>query len=186
MPYSIELTDELFAKLQKHAVPLVDTPLTVIDRALRALEEGDEEAVSTTPSGESRTFNPAAPPDLTFTKPRSVVINGRQLPYTQAYWNAVMFEVIREAGRRGTSTQDILDLITVNSQAGVRRDNGFSYLKEADLSIQGQDSNGAWRQTYLIASSLGISVDVVFRWQNSARAAMPDVVGSFHISGDER
>lgn len=184
MPHTIELPDDLFAKLQKHAVPFVDTPITVIERAVNALEEGDEEPADT--RGRPRTFNPAAPPNLTFTKPRSAVVNGRPLPYSQAYWNAIMFEVIKEAAKRRTSTQDLLDLITVNSQPGERHDNGFTFIKEAGLSIQGQDANGAWRQTYVIASSIGISVEIIFAWQNNPKAAMPNTVGSFHVDGDQR
>jgi hypothetical protein len=187
MPYSIELPDEILAKLQKHAVPLVDTPLTVIERALRALEEGDEEPNDGPATTDGpRTFNPAAPPNLTFTKPRMARVNGKQLPNSQAYWGNIMFEVIKEAARRHVSTEDLLDLITVNSQAGDRHDNGFTFIQEAGLSIQGQDANGAWRQTYVIASSIGIPVDVVFAWQNNPKAAMPNTVGSFHVAGDQR
>jgi hypothetical protein len=185
VPYPIEIPDDLCAKLQKHAVPFVDTPLTVIERAVRALEEGDEAPVSQRDEG-PRSFNPAAPPSLTFTKPRRAVVNGRQLPYGQAYWGPIMFEVIKEAARRGVSTQDLLDLITVNSQVGPKHDNGFVFIPEAGLSVQGQDANGAWRQTYVIASSVGIPVEVVFAWQNNPKAAMPNTVGSFSVEGEQK
>jgi len=181
MPYPIELTDELFAKLQKHAVPFIDTPLSVIERALNALEKGREAPANAADPNAQRTFNPAAPPNLTFTKPQKVVIDGRQLPQSKAYWNWVMVETIAEAAKRGTSTQDLLDLITVNSQAGERIDNGFNFIPEAGLSVQGQDANGAWRQAYVIASSIGISVEVVFAWQNNPKAAMPNTVGMFEV-----
>jgi hypothetical protein len=182
MPHAIELPDELFAKLQKHAVPFIDTPISVIERAVRALEEGDEEPSTITRGESQRTFNPAAPPDLTFTKPRSVVIEGRRLPNSYAYWNAILFAVIREAAERGISSEDLLALVTVNSQAGRRQDNGFTFIEEAGLSIQGQDANGAWRQTYVIASSIGIALQVVFAWQNNPKAAMPNTVGSFTVA----
>ena len=94
--------------------------------------------------------------------------------------------MIKEAARRGVSTEDLLDLITVNSQRGDRHDNGFTFIKEADLSIQGQDANGAWRQTYVIASSIGIPIEMVFAWQNNPKAAMPNTVGSFYVDGDQR
>jgi hypothetical protein len=181
VPYAVELPDELFAKLQKHAVPFIDTPVSVIERAVRALEEGDEEPAMPAGGAEPRSFNPAAPPDLTFTKPRTAVINGRRLPNSLTYWNAVLFAVIREAADRRISTEDLLALITVNSQAGRREDNGFNFIEEAGLSIQGQDANSAWRQSYVIASSIGIPVEVVFAWQNNSKAAMPNTVGSFEV-----
>lgn len=185
MPHLIELPDDLFAKLQKHAVAFVDTPITVIERAVRALEEGDEEPVVTIGRDAPRTFNPAAPPSLTHTKLRSAKVNGRVLPYSEAYWNSIWFAVIRHAASRGVSTEDLLNLIATNSQAGPRHDNGFTYIEEADLSVQGQAANGAWRQTYVIASSTGIPVEVVFAWQNNPKAAMPNTVGSFFIEGKQ-
>ncbi len=187
MPYSVELPDDLFAKLQKHAVPFIDTPVTVIERAVRALEQGDEEpstgALAVVGNDAPRSFNPAAPPSLTHTKPRSAKVDGIALPYSDAYWNSIWFAVIRRAAARGVSTEDLLDLITTNRQAGRRLDNGFTYIDEAGLSVQGQDANGAWRQTYVIASATGIAVEVVFAWQNNPKAAMPNVVGSFYVEG---
>lgn len=186
MPHSIVLPDELFAKLQKHAVPFIDTPISVIERAIRALEEGDEEPSATDGSSEGRTFNPAAPPDLAFTKPRKAIVSGQSLPNSQAYWNNVMLAVIRAAAKRGVSTEDLMALITVHCVGGERHDNGFTHIEEANLSIQGQNANGAWRQAYVIASSVGISMQVIFAWQNNEKAAMPNIVGSFFVDGDQR
>jgi hypothetical protein len=185
MPYKVELPDDLFAKLQKHAVPFVDTPVTVIERAVRALEEGDEEPATPAEEG-PRSFNPAAPPDLAFTTPRKGVVGTKVLPKNQTYWNNVMLAVIREAAVRGISTDDLLELLTVNCAKGERHDTGFSYVPEANLSIQGQNANNAWRQAYVIASSVGVPVEVVFAWQNNSKAAMPNTVGSFYVEGDQR
>lgn len=143
MPHAIELPDDLFAKLQKHAVPFIDTPVTVIERAVRALEEGDEEPRATPTSTEERTFNPAAPPDLAFTKPRRAIVAGKVLPNGQTYWNNIMLAVIKAAAERGVSTEDLLALITVNCAPGERHDNGFNYVEQAGLSIQGKNANGA-------------------------------------------
>jgi hypothetical protein len=183
MPHNIELPDDLFAKLQKHAVPFIDTPISVIERAVRALEEGDEEPAAPAEAG-SRSFNPAAPPNLAFTTPKKAVVGGKALPKSQTYWHNIMVAVIREAGLRRVSTDDLLALITVNCVRGERHETGFTYIPEAGLSIQGQNANNAWRQAHVIASSIGILVEVVFAWQNNAKAAMPSVVGSFFVDGD--
>jgi hypothetical protein len=185
MPHNVELPDDLFAKLQKHAIPFIDTPITVIERAVRALEEGDEEPTAPAEGG-PRSFNPAAPPDLAFTTPKKAVVGGNVLPKNRTYWNNVMLAVIREAGLRRVSTDDLLSLITVNCEKGERHDTGFSYVSEAGLSIQGQNANNAWRQAYVIASSVGVPVEILFAWQNNPKAAMPNTVGSFHVDGDQR
>lgn len=184
MPHMVELPDDLFAKLQGFAVPLIDTPLTVIERALVALEAGDEQLTSPNSAKLARSFNPAAPPSLAFTIPRRASVGGRQLSAGDRYWNSIMYAVIEEAARRGFSTEDLLALISVNSQAGRREDNGFKYLEGANLSIQGQGAAGAWRQSYAIASSVGIAIEVEFAWQDNPKAAMPQMVGTLFIEGE--
>jgi len=179
MGYTLEIPDELFSKLQRHAVPLIDTPLSVIERALRALEAGDE-APTSGPSS-LRTFNPSAPPDLKFTSVLKAQINGKVLRKADTNWNAVLLHVINEAAAMKTSPQDILDLVTVNSQLGCREDSGFKFVEAAGISIQGQDANSAWRQAYTLASSLGIEIDLTFVWQSTDKAAMPSVTGTMFV-----
>ena len=180
---SIDLTDELFSRLQKHAVPLVDTPLTVIARALDALEAGDEEPVLNSRSTGNRSFNPAAAPNLAHTTPKRAQVGDVALPKAQTYWNPIMFAVISEAAKKGVSSEDLLDLLTIPSITGKKEDGGYRYIPEAGLSVQGQDANGAWKQTYRIASSVGIHVQVVFVWQDTPKAANPGSSGSFFVEG---
>lgn len=183
MSPSIELNDEIFARLQKHAIPLVDTPLTVISRALDALEAGDEEPASTERANSPRSFNPAAPPNLTHTTPRRAEVAGKALPKSETYWNSIMFAAITEAANKGTLPEDLLELLTIPCVIGEKVGSGYRYLADAGISVQGQDANRAWRETYRIASSIGVSVQVVFVWGENPKAAMPGATGSFFIEG---
>lgn len=183
MSPSIELTDEIFSRLQKHAVPLVDTPLTVIERALDALEAGDEEPAGDAQPGGPRSFNPAAAPNLSHTTPRRANVAGRTLAKADTYWNPILFAVIEEAAKKGTSPEDLLELLTIPSVKGQKEGSGYRFLPEAGISIQGQDANSAWKQTYRVASSIGVHVHVVFVWQDTPKAAMPNVTGSLFIEG---
>ncbi|QLC22791.1 hypothetical protein HFP51_11735 [Parasphingopyxis sp. CP4] len=179
MSHLIEIPNDLFARLQKQAIPLVDTTVSVIERALDALEDGSNTGKRENKSVIEQMFEPRSPPDLKFTGIISAKVAGKALPISKCYWNSVLLEVILEAWRRGASRADILDLITVNSQTGKREDSGFKYLQEVDISVQGQDANGAWRQAYQIASGLGIDVEVHFHWQNTPSAQMPGIRGAF-------
>ena len=181
MPHVITLPDDLFSKLQAHAVPLVDTPLSVIERALAALEAGDEEVAQA--SG-VRTFNPAAPPSLSHTTPRKAVLAGRRLPASATYWNPIMYAVIEEAAKRGVKRQDILELLTVNSIEGEKTEQGYKFVEAAGISVQGQDANAAWRQAHRIAESFGVGLEVEFVWQDNEKAAMPNTLGSFYVDGN--
>lgn len=182
MPHTITLSDDLFAKLQAHAVPLVDTPVSVIERAIAALEAGDEEETKRTHAG-PRSFNPAAAPSLSHTTPRKAVLAGKLLPASTTYWNPIMYAVIEEAAKRGVSTEDLLNLISINCVAGEKAVNGYKFLPVAGISVQGQDANAAWRQAYRIASSVGITLEVQFVWQDNEKAAMPNTLGSFFVEG---
>ena len=182
MPMNIEMPDDLFARLQKHAVPLVDTPLTVIARALEALEAGDEEPVIASTREGCRTFNPAAAPSLAHTKPLKASVDGQLLAKGETYWNPILFAVINAAADKGTSAADLIDLLTINCVEGEKAINGYRYLPAAGISVQGQDADSAWKQTHRIASSIGIPVEVTFVWQDNQKAAMPNVTGSFTIA----
>lgn len=183
MPPTVDLTDEIFSRLQRHAVPLVDTPLTVIARALDALEAGDEEPAGTPEALGPRSFNPAAPPNLAHTTPRRAQVAGQTLTKAETYWNPIMFAVIEEAARVGVSAEDILELLTIPSIMGKKEGSGYRFLTQAGISVQGQDANNAWKQTYILASSIGIHVQVLFVWQDNPKAAMPNITGSFFVEG---
>lgn len=186
MPTSITIPDDLFAKLQKLAVPFVDTPLTVIERAVLALEERSDGKLSVDdPAGpDVRTFNPAASPDLAFTVVTAATLGGKMLPKAKTYWNPLMYAVIEEAAKRGHTMEEIEALVTVNHVQGAKSDNGYKFVEAAGLSLQGQDANAAWKQTYRIASSFGIALAVEFYWKDEPKAAMPTTAGSFNIDGE--
>ncbi len=183
MPHAINIPDELFAKLQAHAVPLIDTPLSVIERAITALEAGDEEVRKVGARG-ARTFNPAAPPNLSHTTVRKAVLGGKTMPPASTYWNPIMYATIEEAGKRGVNADDLMELITVNRVAGEKTDHGYKFIEAAGISVQGQDANAAWRQTYRIASSIGVDLQVEFIWQDNEKAAMPNTLGSLYVEGN--
>jgi hypothetical protein len=184
MPMTITLPDELFAKLQKHAVPLVDTPLTVIERALNALEDSERGLGGAQSASDVRAFNPAAAPNLSFTTPQMAKIGNSLLPKSKTFWNPIMYSVIEEAAKRGTSAADIAALLAVPFVEGCKEDNGYKFVEAAGMSVQGQDANSAWKQTYRIASAFGIAVQIEFAWQNTDKAAMPNTAGTFRIEGE--
>lgn len=180
MTHTIEISDDLFARLQKHAIPFVDTPVTVMERALVALEAGDEDKEE---GRGIRAFNPAAPPDLKFTSVLKASVSGKSLKKSDCYWNTILMTIIASAAKNGVSSIDILDLITVNSEEGQRDDNGYKYIEAANISVQGQDSNAAWRIAYILASSFGIELDIMFAWQDHPKAVMRSQQGTFFLEG---
>src|SRR6516225_5822313 len=111
---SIEISPQTFARLQAHAVPLVDNIETVISRLIDFYEARDgapapgSGADATT---QVRRFNPLSPPALTHAKVLAVDFCGRPLERKQANWNGLLDAAVREAKARAKSTSELKQLI---------------------------------------------------------------------------
>ncbi|MBA3812501.1 MAG: hypothetical protein H0X27_12825 [Caulobacteraceae bacterium] len=179
MSPAISISEGLFGRLQQHAVALVDSPETVISRALDALEAGSH-APPTQRVG-PRAFNPASPPNLAFTTVRKITLDGITFKKGETYWNPLMFACLRAAAKKGLSPTEIGALMVVPHVVGKKEDNGYVFIQEAGVSVQGQASNGAWKQAHHIASALGVPLVVEFVWQNNEKAALANIAGSFRL-----
>lgn len=188
MSPSVELSSSTFGRLQKHAIPLVDTIDSVISRMIDAYEQ-EEDASNGPLQGENltkaRLFNPDAPPDLTHTKILAVTFCGRPLGHGQDNWNGVLNAAASEAKARATSSDELRKLIIVNYVDGSKQDEGYRFLPDAGISLQGQNANDAWRAASHIAQRLGCELSVRFVWREKEGAAFPGVTGQFSLPGKE-
>lgn len=180
MTHDHTFTPSLFARLQSHAAPFVDTIDDVIGRALDALEAAKGVAVVGA-SAAQHVYDPAAMPSLTYTTPKKLSLNGA-LIIKEVYWNTLMNETIRAAGKQGLSPEFILGMMKVPAKAGAFDGPGYKFIEEAGISVQGQNANRAWQQTYVIADALGFSVEAEWVWQDNDKAHLPKAVGSTKMS----
>jgi hypothetical protein len=172
MPTTVVLSDALVKKMQTVAVPLQDTHMTVIERAVDALIEktfgagGPKAApvpVAPAPADGNVVYPADAAPDLAFTKPLSITLDGEALPRNELYWNPLLFRVIGVAAKK-MEKHALRQAIIVNQAEGKEEQNGFIYIPEAKLSVQGANANDTWKATIHLIKAAGLSVDVVFRW----------------------
>jgi hypothetical protein len=182
MPITLVLPDALVKKMQTVAVPLQDTHLTVIDRAIDALIEkmsgtGAPNTVAASAAvADGNVVYPAdAPPSLKFTKPLAIKLEGEALPKNELYWNLLLFRVIRIAAKK-MEKQALRQAILVNQVEGKNEANGYRYISEAKLSVQGSEAKNAWKATIHLIKAAALSVDVVFQWENKEGAAHPGQV----------
>lgn len=169
----IPIQDSTFARLQRHAKPFVDTPDSVINRALDVLEAagapaggGDGQA----PEAERR-IDPRDLPSLTHTKVLSATVDGKAI--VKANWNLLVEEMLRRAMNRLGNIDKVRNLVPVNMVKGRKDDEGYSHLADIDISVQGQDANAACRAIMVAAQGLGIGLDLVFMWRHKEGAAYP-------------
>lgn len=184
MSPTVDLTPQTFKRLQSHAVPLVDTIETVITRILDAFETTATPDASAETDGQSvRSFNPNTPPDLTHAKILGVTFAGQKLGRGEDNWNGLLNVAVREAAARAKSAAEFKQLMVVNHVKGEKRDEGYRPLSGTDVSVQGQDANGAWRAACHIAQQLGCNLSVKFAWREKEGAAFPGVTGQMTVVG---
>lgn len=177
----IRISDSTFRALQDMAIPLVDTPGTVIDRlvAEQLVRDGKGDAVSANRYKGQRSFDPSNPPGLTHTQMLSGSVDGNELP--RARWSALLMSVIDAVRRRGHTGKALAAELNVAARTGEHSDQGFKHYPALGLSIQGQSAHDAWREIVRLALKHDINVGVTFRWRDKPGADYPGCEGAMTI-----
>jgi len=188
----VELSPQTFARLQAHAIPLVDSIETVINRFIDYYEANDShEAKDGAPISAAphiadqkniRQFNPVTPPDLTFTKVLAIEFNGKPFEQGRMNWGSLLIAAIREAKAKATSASEFQQLVVVNFVTRQKNDEGFRYFPDLGISVQGLDANSTWRGICHIVQKLGYQLQVTFVWRQKPGAAFSGEIGQFTIA----
>lgn len=170
MGVQITIPDSLFKILQKHAIPLVDTPVSVIERWARHFER--------TSDGSSRDPkipianpdldqpDPDAPPDLLHTR-----VRGTFGAIAFPNWNGLLRIAHVEAFKKAKSFEALRTATHAPIYNGNRSDCGFHYLPEVGISLQTADANHAWRYALRLARFIGTPLRASVDWRNKEKAA---------------
>ena len=116
-------------------------------------------------------LDPVELPDLTHTKVVDASIDGEQI--LKPNWNHLLDEMFRRAMGRVDGFEDLLYLFQVNLARGRKEDEGFRYLREIDISVQGQHANGACRAILTAAQALKIPLNIGILWRLKEGATYP-------------
>jgi hypothetical protein len=178
----ITVQDHTFERLQRYAKPFVDTPDMVINQALDALDQLANATSSKERSGENeRRIDPRALPNLTHTKILGASIGGESI--AKANWNLLLDEILRRGMKRVGTFEKLRQLCPVNMVKGRKEDEGYGFLPDINISVQGQDSNAACRTVVTAAQGLGLALDVSFMWRPKEGAAHPGERARLQVAG---
>jgi hypothetical protein len=182
----VELSERTIERLRRHAVPLEDTFDTTIARLIKFYEAYQLFAPETfgAPIGSrdyALRFDPKAPPSLRYTTMTMALLNDDLLNQQDTYWNKVMNKVVVELAKQGNSPEAICALLKIKSEVGKRSDGGYTYLPEAGVSLQGQDSDAAFKQIVKLVTAHKVKLLIWFYWQDNEKAAYPRKKGHFEI-----
>jgi hypothetical protein len=179
----INVQDQTYERMQRHAKPFVDTPDTIINLALDALEHAGSQA--TTPIADNTTherrIDPRMLPNLTHTKVLDAWIEGETIP--KANWNSLLSEMLRRSMKQVGTFDRLKQLCPVNIVKGRKEDEGYTHLSDINVSVQGQDANGACRAVVTAAQGLGIAIDIGFMWRHNEGAIHPGERARLQVGG---
>jgi hypothetical protein len=172
----IDVSDEILSDLGGLAVPFVEKePADVIRRLIKeAKAKGGSTGQDTTP-----VHSTVTPPDLSHTKVVMAKINGVML--AKPNWNRLMDYVIDLAAEKVKDTDALSMIVLAKHVKAQKTDQGFAYFPKAKISVQGQDSNNAWKATAYILKELGFTAEITFAWYDNPKAANPGQVGKFVV-----
>ncbi len=182
----LEISNPVFARLQKLATPLVDTPETVLERLLDHYEQCNNQRRSSAVAvpkasspkvAGSQLFKPDSPPDLRHAR----VLAARIGNTTASGWNKLVHAAHAEAFRRLGSLDALRAVTTSNLKRGRANSDdtirGYRYLPDADVSIQNVDAQHAWSNALRLAKHLNVELTVDFEWMDKPDAAHPGMKG---------
>jgi hypothetical protein len=66
---------------------------------------------------------------------------------------------------------------------GLKTDQGYRYLADLGLSVQGLDSQDAWRCIAHVARALNIKVEIYFFWRDNPGAYLPGQSATLSVPG---
>ncbi len=169
----IQISDSTHDRLLRLITTFADTPDTVIGRLLDEREASSNTAVPSTtgPTIQALQQDPDAPDNLTFTRVRSASFGNIEI--SRPKWNTLVRTAHQEARQRLGSFHSLASITITNIQEGKHEDYGYTYLPEADISVQGLAANLAWPSSLKLARHLKVPIRVVFEWHNKDGAAHP-------------
>jgi hypothetical protein len=170
----IEIADRDFVRLQKVAVPFIDTPATALTKVLDALERlsvenGDtrtEPVVST-----MATYHHDNLPPLIHTKLLDAEFGGKQPD--KMTWDALVRLALVEAKSKTGTVQGVQKISAANLFGGRKEDEGYKYLADHGFSYQGVSAEDAVKIVFRCAKAMGLDFSAEFEWRSKEDAFRP-------------
>ena len=110
-------------------------------------------------------------PNLKHTKVLDAFIDGDTI--AKANWNSVLEQMLIRAIKLVGTFDKLRQLFPVNLVKGRKEDEGYRYLSDINVSVQGQDANAAGGGIVTAAQGLGTALEVGFMWRHKEGAAHP-------------
>jgi hypothetical protein len=115
-----------------------------------------------------------------------LVASWPQLSLSRPNWNGLLEETLRQAMKEVKDFDRLRGVCPINLVKGKKTDEGYSHLSDINVSVQGQDANGACRGIVTAAQALGFEVNIGFVWRHKEGAAFPGERARLSIPASKR
>jgi hypothetical protein len=173
----LDIPDPLGVRLQRYSV-VSNLPVpSLIERWADYFEEKANRTTVPAPAAKEvpeggRTFDPLRPPDLAHTRARG---NFDTAPFSK--WNDLLRTAHIGAFAKVGSFEELKKITNAQILKGNHSDNGYHFLPEIGISLQGVDSNHAWTYSLRLAQYLKIPIHAMVEWRHNAKARYPGQTG---------
>jgi hypothetical protein len=172
---TIEITDHDFARLQKVAIPFIDTPATAFTKVMDAFEGnntivGPALALVRTECALPVYHHDNLPP-LTHTK----LLEARfgDVQPEKSSWDALVRLALVEVRKKVGTIQDLRKMAAANVVEGRKDDEGYKFLPEHGFSYQGVSAEDAVKIVFRCAKGLKVDFSAEFEWRSKEDAYRP-------------
>ncbi len=179
----IEIPEPLLKRLQKHAIPFIDTnPVSVIERWADFYEQHNQEKIDFKADSKKanlkqspieiphgvRQFDPKRPPSLLHTR-----VFGEFAGTPFSNWNDLLRIAHIRAFKETRSFEELRKITRAQTKKGSYSDEGYKFVPEIGISIQGVDADHAWEYALRLAIHLKVLVKAEIEWRHNDKAAYP-------------
>lgn len=177
MPITLQISEALYRRLQKHAVPFIDTPLSVIEKWADHFEHaqnGKTASIAELPTIEygAKKLDPLHPPDLSHTRARGTLGATRF-----SNWNDLVRIAHIASFKQAGSFEELRNVTHAHLVKGESSERGYKFVAEIGISIQGVDANRGWQHALRLAKYLKQPLRAAIEWRQNPRAAHPGSTG---------
>lgn len=183
----IEIPEPLLKRLQKHATPFVDTPVSVIERWADFFEQhnslnpnlnGNSKSTNSKHvpmeiSHDVRRFDPKRPPSLLHTR-----VRGEFSSTSFSNWNDLVRIAHVHAFKAAGGFDELRKMTRAQVRKGAYSDEGYRFVPEIGVSIQGVDAGHAWEYALRLAIHLKLPLKAEIEWRHNDKAAHPGERGT--------
>lgn len=170
----IDISDADFKRLQKLAVPFVDTPSAVISRILDdydSMRANDESNNEKNFHQNLNDYDPRNLPPLSHARLIDAAFNDKHPD--KAKWNSLVELALKMTVERYKNLKDVVKISSANLVAGMRSDKGFRFVSSHNFSFQGVSAPDAADIVIRCGQALQARGMIEFEWHDKEEAFMP-------------